>query len=206
MSTSLYSNRPNLILGFHGCDKSVATKVIAGKDNLFISKNDYDWLGNGIYFWENNEERALDWAIQLSKRKGSSIKHPSVIGAIIDLGYCFDLTDNHYLKELEEGYNVLKVLCTTENIPMPVNSRMGTAEDLLLRRLDCAVIQTIHSIHDATGGKPYDSVRGVFWEGQDIYPNAGFKEKNHIQICICNPNCIKGYFLPRKINDKFTNP
>lgn len=26
---------------------------------------------------------------------------------------------------------------------------------------------------------------------------AGIKEKSHIQICVRNTNCIKGYFLPR---------
>lgn len=67
MKPSLYSNRPNLVIGFHGCDKSVSDKVITGEENLLASKNDYDWLGNGIYFWENNEDRALEWAIQLSK-------------------------------------------------------------------------------------------------------------------------------------------
>lgn len=55
-------------------------------------------------------------------------------------------------------------------------------------------------------GRAYDSVRGVFWEGKPLYPNAGFAEKNHIQICVCNPNCIKGYFLPRGIDKAYPNP
>ena len=87
---NLYSKRPNLILGFHGCDESIAEKVING-GCLKESTNDYDWLGSGIYFWENNEERAWQWAKELSKRSNSSIKTPAVIGAVIDLGYCFDL-------------------------------------------------------------------------------------------------------------------
>lgn len=206
MKLSLYSNRSNLVIGFHGCDKSVVNKVITGQEELRASKNDYDWLGHGIYFWENNEERALEWAIQLANNKYHSVKDPAVIGAIIDLGYCFDLTDNHYLKELKVGYKTLEDLCKLDQVPLPQNSKLKNSEDLLLRRLDCAVIQTIHSIHRENKSKGYDSVRGVFWEGKDIYPNAGFKEKNHIQICICNPNCIKGYFLPRKINRRFTNP
>ena len=97
---SLYSRRSNLIIGFHGCDASVVRKVVSGEEDLIPSTNDYDWLGNGIYFWENNEARALQWATELSKRKGSSIKKPAVVGAIIDLGYCFDLTDSTYLQEL----------------------------------------------------------------------------------------------------------
>ncbi|SEK41780.1 hypothetical protein SAMN05421740_101809 [Parapedobacter koreensis] len=46
------------------------------------------------------------------------------------------------------------------------------------------------------GNKEFDSVRGVFWEGNPLYPTAGFREKDHIQICIRNIDCIKGYFLP----------
>ena len=55
MDESLYSRRSNLVIGFHGCDQSVVEKVIAGKTELLASTNDYDWLGNGIYFWEGQE-------------------------------------------------------------------------------------------------------------------------------------------------------
>ena len=108
MKESLYSRRSNLVVGFHGCDKSVVDAVIAGKTELLASANDYDWLGSGIYFWENNEDRAWQWAKQLSTRKSSSVKEPAVIGAIIDLGYCLDLTDSFYLQELKTSYSVLK--------------------------------------------------------------------------------------------------
>lgn len=47
MKESLYSKRFNLVIGFHGCDKSVAEKVLAGEEELLASTNDYDWLGNG---------------------------------------------------------------------------------------------------------------------------------------------------------------
>ena len=206
MKRGLYANRPNLTIGFHGCDQSVVDKVIAGKENLLASNNDYDWLGSGIYFWENNEERALEWAVELSKRPGSSVKQPAVIGAIIDLGYCFDLTDTAYLKELKKSYDFALEFSRISGIPMPVNKTLGNSTDLLLRKLDCYVIQTTHRINREANKRAYDSVRGVFWEGKPLYPNAGFAEKNHIQICICNPNCIKGYFLPRNVDEKFVNP
>jgi len=81
---------------------------------------------------------------------------------------------------------------------MPENKRVSKNEskDLLLRFFDCAVIQAIHEYNRETGEKPYDSVRGVFVEGKELYPGAGFQEKNHIQIAAINPNCIKGYFKP----------
>lgn len=67
-------------------------------------------------------------------------------------------------------------------------------------------IEMMHKVNREANNRAYDSVRGVFWEGKPLYPNAGFAEKNHIQICVCNPNCIKGYFLPRGIDVKYPNP
>lgn len=89
---------------------------------------------------------------------------------------------------------------------MPQNADIGKSKDKLMRRLDCAVIEYAHFINRKTQQQAYDSVKGVFWEGKSLYPNAGFSEKNHIQLCIRNPNCIKGFFLPREIDDKFPNP
>ncbi len=203
---SLYSRRSNLIIGFHGCDASVVRKVVNGEEDLIPSTNDYDWLGNGIYFWENNEARALQWATELSKRKGSSIKKPAVVGAIIDLGYCFDLTDSTYLQELKDAYDILVEICQRAGKTLPKNTDIGTSTDKLIRKLDCSVIQTVHLINQDANKRAYDSVKGVFWEGHSLYPNAGFAEKNHIQICVCNPNCIKGYFLPRGIDTAYPNP
>jgi len=63
--------------------------------------------------------------------------------------------------------------------------------------LDCAVIRYAVALAQAEGIK-FDSVRAVFWEGEALYPGAGFRTHNHIQLSIINPNCIKGIFLPRE--------
>ncbi|NDV83763.1 hypothetical protein [Bacteroides sp. 51] len=197
---TLYSKRPNLILGFHGCEETTAKRIVCAEDYLKPSINDYDWLGNGMYFWENNYERALEWA-----KRSSKIEKPAVLGAVIDLGFCMDLMDSEFLKELKKAYDTLKKTMELAGQPMPTNE--GRTPDKLLRKLDCAVIQTVHAMNELSGENvSYDSVRGVFWEGSELYPNAFFKEKNHIQICVRNPNCIKGYFLPRVIDKNFIVP
>ena len=53
------------------------------------------------------------------------------------------------------------------------------------------------------GLKSYDSVRGVFVEGSPVYENSGIMNKTHIQICVTNPNCIKGYFRPLEHNKEY---
>ena len=83
----MYSYKSNLILGFHGCDESIRDIVVSGKDDLKISRNDYDWLGHGVYFWEQNPDRAFEYAKSLSKslkKTNKKIETPSVIGAVID--------------------------------------------------------------------------------------------------------------------------
>ena len=89
----MYSTRSGLILGFHGCDESVAHTVLNGHSFLKTSSNNYDWLGNGIYFWENSPSRAYEYADYLRKHPKRSlgiITKPAVVGAVIDLGICLD--------------------------------------------------------------------------------------------------------------------
>lgn len=203
----MYSTKTGLVLGFHGCDDSIINDILLGKKELKQSDNTYDWLGHGIYFWENSPSRAVEFAEFLKEnpqRARSPIESPSVIGAVIDLGYCLDFTDYSNLQLLKGGYELLKTAIDTLGVKL-TNKPIGENKDLLFRELDCAVIETLHSLRTTDSDlKPFDSVRGVFWEGKEIYPNAGFKEKNHIQICIRNRNCIKGYFLPRKFDSAYS--
>ncbi|MDR3093224.1 MAG: hypothetical protein LBU62_01095 [Bacteroidales bacterium] len=200
----MYSTRSGLTLGFHGCDESVVQEVLNGKTFMKISANNYDWLGHGNYFWENSPSRALEFAEHLQKfpgrSKGAIIK-PAVIGAVIDLGACLDLLDYQNLQLLKNGY---EILADNEQVyGMPRNKSIGNLGDLLLRELDCAVIESVHTVREKLGYFPFDSVRSVFYEGNELYPNAGFREKDHVQICIRNPNCIKGFFLPRESDNHF---
>jgi hypothetical protein len=203
----MYTTKTGLILGFHGCDESIVDNILLGKEDLKQSDNTYDWLGHGIYFWENSPSRALEFARFLRdhpQKAKNPIKTPAVIGAVIDLGYCLDFTDYANLQLLKDGYDLLMTAISKSGIKL-ANKPIGENRDLLLRDLDCAVIETLHSLRSPNSElRSFDSVRGVFWEGDDIYPNAGFKEKNHIQICIRNKNCIKGYFAPRQINSDYS--
>ncbi len=55
----MYRRLFKAIIGFHGCDLEVARRVICESQALRSSANDYDWLGPGVYFWENSPERAI---------------------------------------------------------------------------------------------------------------------------------------------------
>lgn len=203
----MYTTLPAFVLGFHGCNQSVVDKVVSGRIPLRSSENDYDWLGHGIYFWENDPIRALEFAEMLQRhpRRGQGkISQPAVLGAVINLGHCLNLMEAVALESLKSTYDTLKISFENAGENLPVNARGPDGQnDLLLRRLDCAVIQLLHGENT---GRDFDTVRGLFFEGEDLYQNAGFKTKNHIQICVRNPNCIKGYFLPRTPDNKYPIP
>lgn len=197
----MYEKLPNLVLGFHGCDIDTYNKVLFQHENLKPSDNIYDWLGNGMYFWENSYQRAYDWAASNPK-----YKEPAVLGAVIDLGYCLNLTDYHSAEVLKRGYEMLKVKYDNAQEKLPENRKKNSSGDILLRDLDCAVIQQIHQYHKEIKERDYDSVRGVFIEGKEVYPGAGVREKTHIQLCVINPNCIKGFFSPRRADNRYAMP
>jgi hypothetical protein len=192
----MYPAKPGLLIGFHGCEEAVRNDIIAGVKELNPSKNKHDWLGSGIYFWENNYERALDFACHPPGKK--KFDSPAVLGAVIDLQFCLDLLDSAYLRMVKEAFYMCSKSAKALGQEMPENKRVGHSNDLLLRELDCAVIETLHQERSDHHLKPFDSVRGVFVEGKQLYPGAGFHDKNHVQLCIRNTNCIKGLFLPRK--------
>lgn len=202
----MYSKLPNLVLGFHGCDISTYDEVLHHHRPLNPSDNDYDWLGPGIYFWEQNLERALQWAKDAAKRKNSRVKTPAVIGAVIDLGFCLNLMDSRNIEILQKQYELFSLQMSMIGAEMPENSNLKNDSDYLLRKLDCAVIKNLHVRRASKGEEAFDSVRGVFVEGAQIYKNSGFKNKTHIQLAIMNPNCIKGYFAPNEFNDGFSIP
>lgn len=176
------------VLGYHGCDRSIVNDILTGKSGLQASRNDYDWLGNGIYFWEDSYQRAFQWALQ-SKR----VTHPVVIGAVINLGHCLNLLNVEHLETVRISYQTLVRTAAQAEAPMPVN-RGKIFKD---RKLDGAVIETLHQMREEENLEAYQTVRGFFVEGEALYEGAGLRNQDHIQLCVRDTNCIVGYFLPR---------
>ena len=199
----MYQNRTSLVLGFHGCDKSKAEALLTQKTPFVSSNNQYDWLGSGMYFWESNNSRALDYAFEVKDNpKMGTISDPCVIGAVIDLGHCLDLIEHDNLLRLKKYYALLKKNYSKIGKDIPINNM-----EKKLHYLDRDVIELLHN--EIENGEnvdelnSFDSVRAVYNEGEELYPNAGFNDKNHIQLCVRNPNCIKGFFLPRDSDGKY---
>jgi hypothetical protein len=201
-----------LMIGFHGCDLTVRNELVNNPDTIRISEKNFDWLGHGFYVWENNYERALHWANEKKKRRDTSKDfNPSVVGIFYQLEYCLDFTDSHFINLLPTYYNLFKAEMLNVGNPLPTNNDIAADvhKDRVLRELDCAVIEYLHNKIDEARKieiqnkrhseiKRFDTVRGIFTEGGPVFEGAGIQAKNHIQVCIKNLNCIKGFFIPRK--------
>lgn len=183
------------IIGYHSCDREVGLRLINGADELKASTNIWDWLGEGIYFWEDDPARALQYALENAsgkqKNKIAAIT-PFVVGAVIDLGKCLNLVEVESLIILAEAHTGLSELMEIVDVPMPINIDKN-------RALDCAVLNYVHQSNEQQGVDPYDSVRCAFPEGEAAFPGSMITERLHIQLCIRNPEMIKGYFLPKPL-------
>ena len=180
-----------IVVGYHGCTEEFARELLLG--NLPISEwrpsaNMWDWLGHGIYFWEHSPERALRWARERYRTRGQIA---SAIGAVVQLGRCFDLLNEGFTAILAERYLELARTFAAQGGSLPRNhGRQAKRRDL-----DCLVIN--HCLDELQReGTGYDTVRGAFLEGKPAYPGAGFSRESHIQIAVRNSACILGVFRP----------
>jgi hypothetical protein len=185
-------HQPFQITGFHSCDREVSLRLLNGVDQLHLSDNPWDWLGPGVYFWEQNPYRALEYAVACARNKqkfGGKIETPFVIGAIIELGACLNLVEPNSINIVKEAHaNLLGTMQDGGEI-MPVNKGAN-------RMLDCAVIKYVHESNKRAKTTSYDTIRSPFQEGGPIYEGANFTDRLHIEICVLNTDLIKGYFLP----------
>ena len=65
------------VTGFHGTSRASAGSILA--NGFDLSRNEYDWLGEGVYFFQDAPQRALDWARERFGREAA------VVMAMIDL-------------------------------------------------------------------------------------------------------------------------
>ncbi len=107
----MHSLSTAFVLGYHGCDRKVGERLLQN-ETFEPSTNDYDWLGSGIYFWEANPDRAMDWARQVATE-------PFVVGAVIDPGFCLDLITANGIQAVEEAYSGFQVVVADSGAQMP---------------------------------------------------------------------------------------
>ena len=169
------------VVAFHGSSTDRAARIVAS-GRFMPSKNDYDWLGHGVYFWEHAPLRAWQWAKQKYREKAS------VVEARITLGRCLDFTDTKYTTAVKLAHDSLREAFLKNGSTMPTNRNKA-------RCLDCLVINYVseYILPEC------DTIRAPFLEGEPIYEGSMLLTQSHIQLVVRNQDCIMGglrLFMP----------
>jgi hypothetical protein len=172
------------VLGYHGCQKAFADGVRSGQitiDQWKPSQNTYDWLGEGIYFWEGSRSRADSWAKELFGDQGD------VLEVEIELGECLDLLENTYYNSIRGIFQNLRTVYQSQNWALPKNKKKKHS-------LDCLVINKFVNFMEKFEGQDgivFQTVRGLFEEGRPIFPGSAIRNQSHIQVAVRDISCIK---------------
>ncbi len=175
-------NEPLQVYGYHGTSQAKADSIL---DRGFrASDNDYDWLGTGIYFFQDAPLRAKQWAT------AQYPQNPAVICARIELDNCIDLFDVSWFPILKDIYDLFIEQYRATNQLLPSQNPFRSKA----HRLDCAFFNFASELL-LKQGQIVSSTRAVFVEGAQIFPDSAVFDLAHVQIAVKNPISIKEYYL-----------
>lgn len=167
------------VTGYHGTKKECVETIL--KDGFLSSHNEYDWLGDGVYFFQDAPKRARSWG---QKFFGESC---AVIGAEISTEDCMDLLDVEWSNFLADVYDVYLEKHKAENLPLPLQSSGAHRLDREVLNFACSALQA--------KGIVIKSIRAAFLEGNPIYPNSALYSMSHVQISVRELDVIKQTWL-----------
>jgi hypothetical protein len=170
------------VYGYHGTSQTKALSIL--KHGFLPSDNDYDWLGTGIYFFQDAPIRAKQWAMEQHP------KEPAVICSLIHLENCIDLFDVKWFPLLKNVYNLLEERYRSTNRLLP---RQNPSQSKA-HRLDCAFFNFASQFIEHQG-QEITSTRAVFVEGNRIFADSAIFDLAHVQIAVKNPAVIKDCYL-----------
>ena len=167
--------RVPVVRGYHGTSATQAAVIV--RDGFRPSDNDYDCLGNGVYFFENGLVQARTWA----KRMHPS--EPAVVQADIRLEDCLDLKDRlGWVPLLTRVHSELLRVSRQQGRVLP--RQTGDAH-----RLDHAVIESTVAMLEREGMQ-VRAIRGVFAEGPPAFPGSFLNEGSHVQVAVRDTDLI----------------
>ena len=161
---------PITVVGYHGTSKEFANKIIA--DGFQPSQESWDWLGNGVYFWQDAPLRAYAWA-------EARYPEPCVVATRITLARFVDLLD-------------LAGMQTLKGIAKDYQGQ-AQASDLKnykgANKLDCAVFNLTTSMLSLWNVQ-VAGYRAACVEGEPLTEGSPIHDKSHVQIVVLNQEAI----------------
>ena len=162
-------------IGYHGTSRSAAATII--RDGFLFSSNRFDWLGDGVYFFQEAPERAQAWAVE---RHGPD--EAAVLRAAIDLDGCMDLLDPAWFRLLTEAHDAVVEQTRRAGQRLPKQEGLAHGVDRLVINYAIGILEG--------QGQPIRSVRGVFAEGRPAFPGSALLDQAHIQLAVRDTGAI----------------
>ena len=186
-----------LVVAYHGCDRTTENALVSGDlQHLDASDNLYDWLGPGVYFFQDDWRRALMFAQASAEQPtrrftARPIREPSVVGAVLRLSSILDVSTQSGIEAFRLAYQSLQA----SGVPLLKNRKsVPTDTDVIVRALDRQVFKYLHQMFADQDLAPVDAIRGAFPQGDAVAPTSAIFANSHVQIALRNPRCVLGWF------------
>jgi hypothetical protein len=172
------------VLCYHGCRRVFADAARSGSIALIewrLSQNAYDWLGEGIHFWEGSRSRAAQWAVEHFGAEAD------VLEVELELGHCLNLLESTYHDTLRQTYRNLRAAYRSRGLTLPKNLKKR-------HDLDCLVINKFVQFMETLMVRQeirFQTVRSVFEEGRPLFPGSALRAQSHIQVAVRDVQCIR---------------
>lgn len=174
---------------FHGTTRTVANIVKDTSKFQYNFRNDH-WLGNGIYFFIEDYDKAKWWAKTLARRERKSKASVISLVATIQRNKILDLDAE---KERKDFYQfVLDFIAANpviEGLDFTYTSSPSDENiDMNEAKLRCFMLDLIQKINN------YDACKYTFVDDKLIYSlpnvNSSLIRNNGVQLCIYNQSVI----------------
>lgn len=177
------------IQGYHGTTRDTAEKLASGEFSFKDSTNEGDWLGRGVYFFQDAPGRAARWARLITPG------HPiGVVQAEIELTDCLDLLDHWWFDALRATYGAFSrtgaASSQEELFVQAGQARLPSTGKLFANFRDRDFIDYYVERSAVMGGPEFNSVRSPFLWGFGLFRESFVFSRSHIQIAVRNPSMI----------------
>ena len=169
----------SLVKAYHAGELEEIDAFIKQRSGIRHSSRQGEWLGEGVYFWENDPVRAEEWQIQ--KNKGAILECEIDTSFLLNLLVKSEHTIEFYDRARQRAENLAKS-------PNLRNQRSAQKFDL-----DHQVFRESQPYFQLEKG--LCGVRMAFFLGESITLDGNIFENQHIQICLWDVTAIEN---PRK--------
>ncbi len=184
----IFQDYHRTVIGYHGTRRRTALRLVTGEQAFEHSRQPYDWLGHGVYFWEYAPQQAWAWA---KKRYGT--EDIAVVASMIRLGSCFDLLDPINAARVRAYFDRMRTEAAFTGSPLPRNFNAR-------KYFDCHVLEYAYEAFEKEEHEIVDTCRGVYvptGRSKRLWPNSWLSAEAHVQLCVRNPSCVLGTWLVR---------